>query len=196
MGNVGNFYSWGRYNSNVGITSLAKKVVYEDEVSITDNGDGTYTLMIEDTEIGTIDTNSSIVTTSYDEDTHILKITTFSGSEETSTEIDLSSLVDTYCAGNGLTLSDNTFTVIIDGDSDSYLTVSSDGILLTGVKDAIDAESEEREKADNAINESVTELETWVDTYSLSEDEIDEIILSVDESTNYGMAEAMGVENN
>lgn len=179
MGDAGKFYSYGKYNTNTKIVSLAKKAVYEDEVSIVDNGDGSYTLMIEDTEIGTINTSSTL-DIDYDEETHILTISYSSSSGENTKEIDLSDLIDTYKAGKGLKLnSNNKFSVVIDENSDEYLSVSSDGILLTGVKD---------------IEDRVDSIENWADTYILSEDEIDEMILSIEEETNYGMAEAMGVE--
>lgn len=198
MSNIADFYSWGRYSTAKNIVSLAKKIVYEDEVSIVDNGDGSYTLMIENKEIGTINTaNSSSLDVSYDSDTHVLTITYTSNGTENSNKIDLSEFVTSFKAGNGIEIdSDNQFSVVIDSNSDEYLTVSADGILLSGVKDAIEEEASARKEADDAIEERTDDLENWVDAYSLSSNEIDEIIINVENSTKYGMADAMGVENN
>ena len=53
-------------------------------------------------------------------------------------DIDVSSLVDTYEAGAGLTLADHTFSVKKDNTSEGFLSVSADGVKISGVQDAID----------------------------------------------------------
>lgn len=53
-------------------------------------------------------------------------------------EVDVKDLVDTYTAGNGLTLENNAFSVKVDETSESFLTVGADGVKLSGVQNAID----------------------------------------------------------
>ena len=47
-------------------------------------------------------------------------------------------LVEIYFAGNGLELNENTFSIKIDNSSEVFLTVSNDGLKLSGVQTAID----------------------------------------------------------
>lgn len=49
------------------------------------------------------------------------------------TNVNVSDLVDTYTAGNGLILNENQFAVKINEDSESYLTISEEGIKLLGI---------------------------------------------------------------
>ena len=52
-------------------------------------------------------------------------------------EVDVADLVDTYSAGNGLHLADHEFSVKVADTSESFLTVDTAGIKLSGVQDAI-----------------------------------------------------------
>lgn len=52
-------------------------------------------------------------------------------------DIDVSSLVDTYEAGAGLALADHTFSVKKDTASENFLSVSADGVKISGVQTAI-----------------------------------------------------------
>lgn len=58
--------------------------------------------------------------------------------EKKTVEVDVADLVDTYAAGNGLDLTDHTFSVKVADTSESFLTVGESGIKLAGVQDAID----------------------------------------------------------
>ena len=53
-------------------------------------------------------------------------------------KVNISDLVDTYTAGNGLSETNNVFTVVIDPSSDEYITLSENGIKVSGIKAAID----------------------------------------------------------
>lgn len=157
---VADFYYYGKYNSNTGIVSLTKKAVYEDELSLVDNGDGSYTLMVEDTEIGTIVTISD-VTLSYDNKTHIVTLTATSANGETTSTIDLSNLV--YKIGNGLKLDkNNVLSILIDKNSDPYISVSDDGILLTGIAESIKTEANKRKTSDDNLNSKIDRAITSV----------------------------------
>lgn len=50
--------------------------------------------------------------------------------------INVTSLIDTYLAGDGLALSDHTFSVKVK-DADKYLEVTSDGVASKGIDDAL-----------------------------------------------------------
>lgn len=74
----------------------------------------------------------------FDPDSKILIITfnTVSGKEDI--PVDLSSLVDTYTAGNGITIAGNVVSVKRDSNSEKFLTVGTTGVKLSGVQDEID----------------------------------------------------------
>lgn len=56
-----------------------------------------------------------------------------------SDSVEIAKYIDTYTAGNGLDLTDKSFSVKRDATSESFLTVGADGIKLSGVQSAIDA---------------------------------------------------------
>ena len=58
------------------------------------------------------------------------------------TKVDVTDLVDTYTASSGLSLNDNVFTVKINPASE-YLTVTEDGVLLTGINTALSLKSDQ-----------------------------------------------------
>ena len=81
---------------------------------------------------------------SYSSETGKISFVWSMGDGSTKTdEIDVSDLIDTYEAGNGLELSGGTFAVKIDGESESFLTVGANGVKLSGVQSAIDAARQE-----------------------------------------------------
>ena len=53
------------------------------------------------------------------------------------TDVNVSDLVDTYVAGDGLSLSDNKFSVKKSDGSQSYLEVTADGIKVVGIDEAL-----------------------------------------------------------
>ena len=56
---------------------------------------------------------------------------------EKSVRIDVSDLVDTYTAGDGMDLLDNKFSIHINSNSESYLKLSADGIGVFGIDNAL-----------------------------------------------------------
>ena len=73
----------------------------------------------------------------YDSDTKVLQFVFTVNGEAQVVNISVSDLVDTYTAGDGLTESDNVFSIVINPDSESYLTVTSSGLSLQGIDDAL-----------------------------------------------------------
>ena len=92
----------------------------------------------------------------YDEETHKITLTFNTAAEgKQPIELNLSDLVDTYEAGNGLGLTGNVFSVkkSAEADSEEFLKVGTDGIKVSGVQDAIDTAAA---KASNKIAEKST----------------------------------------
>lgn len=74
----------------------------------------------------------------FDPETKILTITFNTDSGKQDITVDLSSLVDTYTAGNGITIAGNTVSVKRDTASEGFLTVGTNGVKLSGVQNEID----------------------------------------------------------
>ena len=58
-------------------------------------------------------------------------------------EVDVKDLVDTYTAGNGLKLENNEFSVKVAEGNESFLTIDTNGVKLSGVQSAIDTAKQE-----------------------------------------------------
>lgn len=91
----------------------------------------------------------------YDEETHKITLTFNTDTGKQPIELNLSDLVDTYEAGNGLGLTGNVFSIkkSAEADSEGFLKVGTDGIKVSGVQDAINTAAA---KASNKIAEKST----------------------------------------
>lgn len=58
---------------------------------------------------------------------------------DTTTYVSVKKLVDVYVAGNGINVASNTISIKIDASGESFLTVGTSGLKLSGVQTAIDA---------------------------------------------------------
>lgn len=74
----------------------------------------------------------------FDPETRILTITFNTDSGKQAITVNLSSLVDTYTAGKGIAIDNNVVSVKRDTNSEGFLTISTAGVKLSGVQDAID----------------------------------------------------------
>ena len=83
--------------------------------------------------------------------------------------LDVTSLIDVYTAGNGINIAGKVVSVKRDASSEAFLNVGADGVKLSGVQDAIEsakaevhnevtAETQARTAADTAISGVVTAL--------------------------------------
>ena len=110
------------------------------ELVKSDDSDLIYNLMIGDINKGTINIpkDQFLKQVTYDNSTNILTfiITTSSGIDN-KIDIDLTDLVDDYKSGNGLKLESKTFSILIDGNSDKYLTLSENGLKLSGIDEEL-----------------------------------------------------------
>lgn len=98
-----------------------------------------YTLMVDSTNAGeiSIPKDRFLKQAYYDPQKKSLIFIFVTEDGEQTVPVDISDLVDTYTAGNGLSLANNKFSITIDSTSDSYLTVGANGIKLSGVAAAI-----------------------------------------------------------
>lgn len=70
---------------------------------------------------------------SYDKQTHTITIAWNTDAGITQTEINLSSLIDIYTAGNGIQVEGNVISAKLDPESQKFLTISENGIKLSGI---------------------------------------------------------------
>lgn len=120
----------------------------------------------------------------------ILTITFTNGDE---VHIDLSQLIDENEFKDGLIVDGHVVKVLIDGESDDYLSVGENGVKLTGVKADIEAEEARATSAETALDEKIgaeiaraTSAETALDTKINKE--IADRIADVDEEENRAKA--------
>lgn len=90
---------------------------------------------------------------SFDATSKILTITFSTDSGKEDIPVDLSSLVDTYTAGNGIAIAKNVISIKVDSTSEGFLSVGTAGMKISGVQDAIDT-------AKNAVVGSDTDTAT------------------------------------
>lgn len=98
-----------------------------------------YTLMVDGEERGSINIpkDQFLKSVTYNEDTNEL-IFTFVTSESDNKEvrINMTDLVDTYTAGDGLNLEGGQFSVKVDADTQSYIEVTANGVKIVGINEA------------------------------------------------------------
>lgn len=111
-----------------------------------------YTLMVDSTNAGeiSIPKDRFLKQAYYDPQNKSLIFIFVTEDGEQTVPVDISDLVDTYTAGNGLSLANNKFSITIDSTSDSYLTVGANGIKLSGVAAAINKLDTDYKTADTA----------------------------------------------
>lgn len=90
---------------------------------------------------------------SFDSATKVLTITFNTDSGKEAIPVNLSSLVDTYTAGNGIAIAKNVVSIKVDSTSEKFLSVGTAGMKISGVQDAIDT-------AKNAVVGSDTDTAT------------------------------------
>lgn len=115
----------------------------------------------------------------YDEETHKITLTFNTDAGKQPIELNLSDLVGTYEAGNGLGLTGKVFSIkkSAEADSEEFLKVGTDGVKVSGIQDAINTAAA---KASNKITEKSTGRVTVTakveadghTTYTIAEDDI------------------------
>ena len=82
-------------------------------------------------------------TVSFDPKSKALTITFNTDSGKETITVDLSSLVDTYTAGNGIAIAKNAVSIKVDPTSEEFLSVDTAGVKISGVQNAINAAKNE-----------------------------------------------------
>lgn len=98
-----------------------------------------YELMVDGVVKGDINIpkNQFLKNVEYDDTTKELVFTFDTTDDEKVTKVNIGELVDTYEAGNGLELTGNVFSIKLDPSSQSYIQVTSDGIKIIAIDEAI-----------------------------------------------------------
>ena len=73
----------------------------------------------------------------YSSATKVITFTFETTTGTTTTDVNISDLIDTYTAGNGLTLVNNKFSVKKDSTSQAYIEVSASGVKVVGIDEAL-----------------------------------------------------------
>lgn len=139
-------------------TEINKKVA-----TVTIEKDGTndlqYHLLVDGVNTGDINIPkdrflSNVV---YSEATKVITFTFETTTGTTTTDVNISDLIDTYTAGNGLTLTDSKFSVKKDATSQAYIEVSASGVKVVGIDEALELKADKTDvtaslanKVDNA----------------------------------------------
>ena len=144
-------------------TELASELNLTYESVTGETGDTKFIILkgVGGAEIAKIDASEFIKdgmvkSVSFDPETKHLTITfnTDAGTEDI--DVDLTSLVDTYTAGNGIEISGNVVSAKVDIATESFLSVSESGLKLSGVQTAIDS----------AKDEAISSAKTYADGLS------------------------------
>lgn len=125
------------YNDSKQIALLEDVHGNMETIALVKKNDLTYELQVGDKIAGTINIPADQFLKSVEysaEDKSLTFIFNTSEGEQTSV-VDLSSLVDTYVAGNGIELIENGFSIKLDPSSESYLSVSEAGIKVEGINE-------------------------------------------------------------
>lgn len=123
----------------------------------------TYTLNYKGTAVASMELppDRFLKSATFDASTKTLTLVFATETEDETVEIDFSSLIDTYTAGNGLALSGSVFSVKIPS-SETRLKTDASGLTLdvSDITESIEQEATTRLNADTALDTRVTTLET------------------------------------
>jgi hypothetical protein len=125
------------YNDSKQIALLEDVHGNMETIALVKKDDLTYELQVGDKIAGTINIPADQFLKSVEysaEDKSLTFVFNTSEGEQISV-VDLSSLVDTYVAGNGIELIGNGFSIKLDPSSESYLSVSEAGIKVEGINE-------------------------------------------------------------
>lgn len=110
-----------------------------------------YELKVDGQIIGTINIPEDQFLEDIQYNSNIITFTFKTSNGQKTTEINVSDLIDTYNAGQGIILNDSTFSIKIDPVSDTYLSVSENGLKLSGINSEL-----------NKINSDLLEINSDV----------------------------------
>lgn len=165
------------YNDSKQIALLEDVHGNMETIALVKKDDLTYELQVGDKIAGTINIPADQFLKSVEysaEDKSLTFLFNTSEGEQTSV-VDLSSLVDTYVAGNGIELIENGFSIKLDPSSESYLSVSEAGIKVEGINEIKKNVQEVVAGLSNtleALNATVQILQSKVDVLTKTNTEV------------------------
>lgn len=119
---------------------------------------------------------------SFDAGTKKLNLVFNTASGKEAIAVDMSALVDTYTAGNGVEIANHVVSVKVDSASESYLTVGEGGIKLSGIVSALGTKANKSDfdthVADAVKHITAEERTKWdgkVDAVVVGSDTYDEV---------------------
>lgn len=119
---------------------------------------------------------------SFDAVTKKLNLVFNTASGKEAIAVDMSALVDTYTAGNGVAIAEHVVSVKVDSASESYLTVGEGGIKLSGIVSALGTKANKSDfdthVADAVKHITAEERTKWndkVDAVVVGSDTYDEV---------------------
>ena len=110
-----------------------------EKVELESEGDLIYRILVDDRVIGTINIpkDQFLKNASYDPTTKNIELVCETTEGERTLRINVADLVDEYTAGNGLRLEGNEFSIRINEDSEPYLSLTEEGLKITGIDAAL-----------------------------------------------------------
>lgn len=125
----------------------------------------------------------------YSSATKVITFTFETTTGTTTTDVNISDLIDTYTAGDGLVLTDGKFSVKKDATSQAYIEVSASGVKVVGIDEALALKADKTDvtaslanKVDNA-------------TYTTDKSNINNAINTVSDNLTAETSRATGVED-
>ena len=114
------------------------------------------------------------------EDQSLVFVYNLADGTQSTVSVDVSSFLAESEFADGLQVVDHVVSVKVDAASEDFLSVSSEGVKVSGVQDAIDAEATAREEADAALQEAIDGLGENLDEFeAITTDEVDELATAV-----------------
>ena len=98
-----------------------------------------YTLKVGDAIVGTIDIpkDQFVKSVSYNEESKTIDFVFETTDGEQTVSVNVSNLVDTYTAGNGISLTSNEFSLKIDATTQQYIEVSAEGLKIVNIDEKL-----------------------------------------------------------
>lgn len=110
-----------------------------DTINLVKKEDLVYELQVGDRVAGSINLpeDQFLKGVDYNSDTKVITFTFETTDGEVISQVDISDLVDTYVAGNGLNLTSNEFSIKIDATTQQYVEVSAEGLKIINIDEKL-----------------------------------------------------------
>lgn len=110
-----------------------------DTINLVKKEDLIYELQVGDRVAGTINLpkDQFLKGVDYNSDTKVITFTFETTDGEAASQVNISDLVDTYVAGNGLNLTSNEFSIKIDATTQQYIEVSAEGLKIVNIDEKL-----------------------------------------------------------